>query len=228
VSEIDWAGLRAAATEAMRHAYAPYSKFPVGAAGLVDTGRIVSGCNVENASYGVTLCAECGVVSALAVSGGGRLVALSCVDGDGAPLMPCGRCRQLLWEHGGPDCLVDAEPAPIPMSQLLPYAFDASELVDRPPSLPVRLRGHIGQGTVFVHPDVIGSTRVWTAYWERSSGGYGDPTGILEEAPTWPRIEDAVLWGHARTTRIVVVDAEGATFWAGRGDGPPDMPRWVP
>jgi cytidine deaminase len=228
VCEIDWTALRAAATGAMRRAYAPYSNFPVGAAGLVDTGRIVSGCNVENASYGVTLCAECGVVSALAASGGGRLAALSCVDGDGAPLMPCGRCRQLLWEHGGPDCLVDAEPAPIPMSQLLPHAFDASELVDRPPSLPARLRGYHGRGTVFVHPDVAGGERVWTGYWERSSGSDAEPAGILDEAPTWPRADEAVAWGRARTARVVVVDAEGATFWAGPGDGPPDMPRWIP
>src|SRR5256885_2630302 len=104
----------------MGRAYAPYSKFQVGAAGLLDDGRVVVGCNVENASYGVTLCAECGVVTALHASGGGRLVALSCVDGTGAPLMPCGRCRQLLWEHGGPDCLVDAPGDPLPMSALLP------------------------------------------------------------------------------------------------------------
>src|SRR5262249_58805282 len=97
----------------MRRAYAPYSAFPVGAAGVVADGRIVSGCNVENASFGLTLCAECGVVSALIRSGGGRLTALSCVDGAGAPLMPCGRCRQLIWEHGGPGCLVDAEPSPV-------------------------------------------------------------------------------------------------------------------
>jgi len=98
---IDWAALRTAAREAMAHAYAPYSKFPVGAAALVDDGRIVSGCNVENASYGLTLCAECGLVSALQASGGGRLVAFACVDGAGAALMPCGRCRQLLFEFGG-------------------------------------------------------------------------------------------------------------------------------
>jgi len=125
---IDWGGLRDAATAAMHRAYAPYSRFPVGAAGLVADGRIVTGCNVENASYGLTLCAECGVVSALTLSGGGRLLALSCVDGDGAPLLPCGRCRQLLWEHGGPDCLVDAEPEPVPMARLLPYAFDPSDM----------------------------------------------------------------------------------------------------
>src|SRR5689334_24375864 len=106
VMEIDWERLRAAATEVMRHAYVPYSKFPVGAAALVNDGRVVRGCNVENASYGLTLCAECGVVSALYASGGGRLVALSCVDGAEEPLMPCGRCRQLLWEHGGPRLLV--------------------------------------------------------------------------------------------------------------------------
>src|ERR1044071_8010465 len=101
--EIDWAGLRAAATDAMRHAYAPYSAFPVGAAALVDDGRVVVGCNVENASYGVGLCAECGLVSALQASGGGRLVAFTCVGPDGGLLMPCGRCRQLLFEFGGPE-----------------------------------------------------------------------------------------------------------------------------
>src|SRR3954449_9727355 len=111
--EIDWAGLRAAAIEAMRHAYAPYSDFPVGVAGLVDDGRVVVGCNVENASYGLGLCAECGLVSALAASGGGRLLALSWVDAAGEPLMPCGRCRQLLWEHGGAELLVDAAGGPV-------------------------------------------------------------------------------------------------------------------
>lgn len=120
---VDWGGLRAAATEAMRHAYAPYSQFPVGAAGLVDDGRVVAGCNVENASYGLTLCAECGLVCALHASGGGRLVAVSCVDSQGRLLEMCGRCRQLLMEHGGPDCLVDAEPAPRRLSELLPHAF---------------------------------------------------------------------------------------------------------
>src|SRR2546421_1557635 len=155
----------------MRRAYAPYSRFPVGAAGLVADGRVVTGCNVENASYGLTLCAECGVVCALTDSGGGQLVAVSCVDSDGVPLMPCGRCRQLLWEHGGPDCLVDAEPAAVPISQLLPYAFDAAEL-DRAPSLPARLREYQGRGTVFVHPDMAGAERGGTGYWERPS-----PTG---------------------------------------------------
>lgn len=101
MSEIDWERLRAAATEVMRHAYVPYSKFPVGAAALVDDGRVVVGCNVENAAYGVVLCAECGVVSSLHATGGGRIVALSCVDATGEPLMPCGRCRQLLWEQAG-------------------------------------------------------------------------------------------------------------------------------
>src|SRR3954453_14403176 len=108
--EIDWPALRSAAVEAMRHAYVPYSDFPVGVAGLVDDGRVVVGCNVENASYGVTLGAECGLVSALHATGGGRLVAVSCVDATGAPLMPCGRCRQLLYEHGGPEGLVGGLP----------------------------------------------------------------------------------------------------------------------
>jgi cytidine deaminase len=120
---VDWEALRTAAREAMRHAYAPYSNFPVGAAGLVDDGRVVVGCNVENTSLGLTLCAECGMVSALHLSGGGRLIAMSCVDSTGMPIMPCGRCRQLLAEHGGEDCLIDAEPAPRRLADLLPDAF---------------------------------------------------------------------------------------------------------
>src|SRR3954470_22606061 len=112
----------------MQRAYAPYSRFPVGAAGLVDDGRVVAGCNVENASYGLGLCAECGLVSALHASGGGRLVAMSCVDSGGAPLMPCGRCRQLLWEHGGPDCLVETATGAGSMADLLPLAFGLADL----------------------------------------------------------------------------------------------------
>jgi cytidine deaminase len=122
---VDWAALRAAAVEVMGRAYAPYSGFSVGAAGLVDDGRVVVGCNVENGAYGVTLCAECGMVSSLHSTGGGRLVAVSVVDADGAPCPPCGRCRQLIWEAGGPDCLLDAGDgrAPVPMTDVLPGAF---------------------------------------------------------------------------------------------------------
>ncbi|MFD5464930.1 cytidine deaminase [Kitasatospora sp. NPDC127059] len=127
-SAIDWERLRAAAREAMGHAYAPYSRFPVGAAALVDDGRLVSGCNVENASYGLGLCAECGLVSALHASGGGRLVAFTCVDGAGELLMPCGRCRQLLYEHGGPGLLVDLASGVKPMSEVLPEAFGPERL----------------------------------------------------------------------------------------------------
>ena len=126
--DVDWEGLRAAAREVMSHAYAPYSQFPVGAAALVDDGRVVVGCNVENASYGVTLCAECGLVSALHASGGGRLVAFTCVDRDGAVLMPCGRCRQLLFEHGGPDLLVETTRGILPMTEVLPDAFGPADL----------------------------------------------------------------------------------------------------
>jgi cytidine deaminase len=125
---IDWESLRAEAAEAMHHAYAPYSKFPVGAAALVDDGRVVTGCNVENASYGVGLCAECGLVSALQASGGGRLVAFTCVDGHGELLMPCGRCRQLLWEFGGADLLVETVDGPKRMAEILPYAFGPDDL----------------------------------------------------------------------------------------------------
>ncbi|KAB8186591.1 MULTISPECIES: cytidine deaminase [Microbispora] len=125
---IDWEALRVAAREAMTHAYAPYSKFPVGAAALVDDGRVVTGCNVENASYGVGLCAECGLVSALHASGGGRLVAFTCVDGHGELLMPCGRCRQLLFEHGGAELLVETPDGPMRMADFLPFAFGPDDL----------------------------------------------------------------------------------------------------
>ena len=130
-TEIDWEALRAAARHIMSRAYVPYSHFPVGAAALVDDGRIVVGCNVENASYGLTLCAECAIVSALHVSGGGRLIAFACVDAHGNALMPCGRCRQLLWEHGGPGLLVETVSGIKPMTEVLPDAFGPDDLVER-------------------------------------------------------------------------------------------------
>ena len=129
--DVDWAALRTAATEVMARAYAPYSRFRVGAAGLTDDGRVVTGCNVENAAYGVGLCAECGMVSALHATGGGRLVAVVCVDAHGAPLMPCGRCRQLLWENGGPQLLLETARGVRPMSEVLPDAFGAEDLETR-------------------------------------------------------------------------------------------------
>ncbi len=121
---VDWTSLRAAAGDACTRAYAPYSSFPVGAAGLVDDGRVVAGANVENASYGLSLCAECAVVSALHATGGGRLVAIACVGGDGQDLLPCGRCRQLLHEHGGPSLLVNG----VALSELLPHPFGPDDL----------------------------------------------------------------------------------------------------
>ena len=126
----DWDGLRRAATEVAARAHAPYSRLQVGAAGLTDGGTVVVGCNVENASYGLTLCAECGLVSALVASDGGRLVAVSVVAGDGQPLAPCGRCRQVLMEHGGEELLVDGGPgrAPVRLGDLLPGAFDRGDL----------------------------------------------------------------------------------------------------
>jgi len=129
--QVDWEALRAAAREVMTRAYVPYSKFPVGVAALVDDGRTVVGCNVENASYGVGLCAECGLVSALHASGGGRLVAFTCVDGHGNTLMPCGRCRQLLFEHGGPDLVLDTVSGFKTMAEVLPDAFGPVDLVER-------------------------------------------------------------------------------------------------
>jgi len=123
--DIDWNMLRDEAIQVSARAYAPYSRFRVGAAALVDDGRVVTGSNVENVSYGLTLCAECGVVSALHSTGGGRLVALVCVDAAGSPLMPCGRCRQLLFEHGGPELLIDHPAGPRRLDDLLPDAFAA-------------------------------------------------------------------------------------------------------
>ena len=127
--EIDWEALRTAAREVKDRAYAPYSGFRVGAAGLVDDGRVVAGCNVENAAYGVALCAECGLVSALHASGGGRLVAVVCVGPEGDAVMPCGRCRQLLWENGGPAMLLETARGVLPMTEVLPDAFGADDLM---------------------------------------------------------------------------------------------------
>jgi cytidine deaminase len=128
---IDWPGLRAAATAAAGHAYAPYSGLRVGAAGLAADGRVVTGCNVENASYGLTLCAECGLVSALHAAGAGELRAVAVVAGDGEPLLPCGRCRQLLLEAGGGDLLVDTAEGPVELKVLLPSAFTDTDLAAR-------------------------------------------------------------------------------------------------
>ena len=126
--EFDWDGLVAAAREAMTHAYAPYSDFPVGAAATVDDGRVVTGCNVENAAYGVALCAECGLVSQLHITGGGRLTHFACVNGRGELIMPCGRCRQLLWENGGADLLVLTAIGVRRMDEVLPDAFGPDDL----------------------------------------------------------------------------------------------------
>lgn len=130
--QVDWDALRGAARDVRERAYAPYSGYRVGAAGLADDGRLLTGCNVENASYGMTLCAECGLVSDLHATGGGRLSAVACVgaSGDSAPhpVLPCGRCRQLLSENGGPDLLVDTDAGPEPLARLLPAAFTREEL----------------------------------------------------------------------------------------------------
>ena len=126
--QVDWDALTEHAREAMRHAYAPYSSYPVGAAALVDDGRLVSGCNVENAAYGVALCAECGMVSELHRSGGGRLTHVVCVDRDGTVIMPCGRCRQLLFESGGPDLELMTGSGAKRMDEVLPDAFGPDNL----------------------------------------------------------------------------------------------------
>ena len=128
MADIDWDALTAAARDVMTSAYAPYSRFAVGAAGLLDDGAVVVGCNVENASYGLTLCAECGLISALHATGGGRLVAVVAVDGEGDPITPCGRCRQLLFEHGGDQLLLMLPGGERPLGEMLPDAFGPTQL----------------------------------------------------------------------------------------------------
>lgn len=128
---INWDALRKEANESMRKAYAPYSNFPVGAAALTEDGRIVSGCNVENASYGLGLCAECSLVSNLMMSGGGKLVAFTCVDGHGNVLMPCGRCRQLLFEHSAPGMVLETVSGLKTIDEVIPDAFGPRDLEER-------------------------------------------------------------------------------------------------
>ena len=128
MAEISWPMLRQAAVDMTAVAYAPYSNYPVGAAALTDDGRLLVGCNVENAALGVTLCAECGLVSDLVRGGGGRLLAFTCCNGEGDVIMPCGRCRQLLWEHGGADLLVETPEGVLSMTEVLPQAFGPEAL----------------------------------------------------------------------------------------------------
>jgi cytidine deaminase len=125
---VRWEALRSAAVDAAADAYAPYSRLRVGAAALCDDGRTVTGCNVENASYGLGLCAECTLAGQLRLTGGGRLVAVACRSGTGELLMPCGRCRQVLYEFGGPDCLIDTPHGPSPLRDVLPDAFGPADL----------------------------------------------------------------------------------------------------
>jgi cytidine deaminase len=127
---IDWDLLRAVANDSSAKAYVPYSNFPVGVAALVDDGRVISGANVENASYGLSLCAECSLVSSLHMTGGGRLVAFTCVDGHGNILMPCGRCRQLLYEHSAPGMLLETVSGIKTIDEVIPDAFGPRQLAD--------------------------------------------------------------------------------------------------
>jgi cytidine deaminase len=125
---VDWDGLRQQAVAAAASAYCPYSGLQVGAAALCDDGRVVTGCNVENAAYGVALCAECTMAGQLRLTGGGKFVAVACRSGEGALLMPCGRCRQIIYELGGPDCLVDTPRGVLTMRDVLPDAFGPEDL----------------------------------------------------------------------------------------------------
>ncbi|MCU1625879.1 MAG: hypothetical protein JWP64_828 [Pseudonocardia sp.] len=128
VTDVDWDALRADAVTAAGSAYAPYSRLHVGAAALCDDGRVVTGCNVENASYGLGLCAECTMAGQLRLTGGGRFVAVACRSGTGELLMPCGRCRQILYELGGPDCLLDTPRGVVTLADALPDAFGPTHL----------------------------------------------------------------------------------------------------
>lgn len=125
---MDWESLTAEAVAIAARAYAPYSRYPVGAAALVDDGRLVTGCNVENAAYGVGLCAECGLISQLHATGGGRLTHFVCVNALGEVIMPCGRCRQLLYEHGGASLRLLTPAGEQSMQQVLPQAFGPEDL----------------------------------------------------------------------------------------------------
>lgn len=149
--EIDWDLLRAEAIGAAARAYAPYSRFPVGAAGLTVSGRHVSGCNIENACYGLGWCAECSMVAALVGSGGGRLAAVACRHGNGDLLLPCGRCRQVLFEFGGPDLLIDAPEGPRPLGELLADTFGPADLA--------RVAPDASSGSNTAHPDLSGGAR---------------------------------------------------------------------
>lgn len=128
VSQATWDHLHQAAVAAMKKSYSPYSNYPVGAAALVEDGRVVSGCNIENASYGVTLCAECSLISELIMTGGGKLIAFACVNAQEEDLAPCGRCRQLLWEHGGPRLQLAMPGGQMTMDMVLPGAFGPDDL----------------------------------------------------------------------------------------------------
>jgi cytidine deaminase len=125
---VDWDRLRQCAVAAAASAYCPYSGLQVGAAALCDDGRVVTGCNIENAAYGVALCAECTMAGQLRLTGGGRFVAVACRSGEGELLMPCGRCRQIIYELGGPDCLVDTPRGVLTMREVLPDAFGPEDL----------------------------------------------------------------------------------------------------
>jgi cytidine deaminase len=128
---IDWPALTQRAREASQAAYAPYSHFHVGAALLTDDGRIFSGCNVENASFGLCICAERNAVFAAVAQGARRFVALAVVTSSERAVTPCGACRQVLHEFA-PSFEIrcygqaGAELA-TQVSELLPHAFAASD-----------------------------------------------------------------------------------------------------
>lgn len=129
---IDWPALIAAAQHALTLAYAPYSHFRVGAALLTESGRVIPGCNVENASYGLTICAERNAVFAAVAQGESRFHALCIATESETPVAPCGACRQVLHEfqpvfevrsYGtGPQALRQTT------ATLLPHAFDKQSL----------------------------------------------------------------------------------------------------
>lgn len=205
--EIDWSELYRQAHEVAQRAYPPFSGLKVGAAAVVDDGRIVVGCNVENASLGLTLCAECSLISALHVSGGGRLVALACVDGDGAQLTPCGRCRQLLREAGGRELIVNETQT---IDELLPGAFTIDDLPAPPPFLESAGGASSGTATDEVSPDAATATPAPSSPNSRPS--FSMPDLLATKAEGRRLSDDQIRWFISSYTAGDIPDEQASSL----------------
>jgi len=135
VSEINWAALQQAAQQAAAQAYAPYSKFPVGVAVLAESGKIYTGCNVENASYGGTVCAERNAIGAAVVAGERKFTALMVYTPQQMLTPPCGICRQVIAEFFSPNAPIAScnhlhQQQNWSLGELLPAAFTPTYLAN--------------------------------------------------------------------------------------------------